>query len=197
MDRLNTLAAPTVELPVACGSPSEKVIPVLGGRFVIGRDESCQLRPHSALVSRRHAEIEVDGKSVLLRDLDSRNGTLLNGKAVTSPARLMNGDRIQVGPLAITVTIRRPAKAAPPSFDQPVSDDEISQWLGIEAKTPPPAREDSSDLSGETLVGESESAEWDELPLADPDAIPPAPDISNDTAERLWKEMQFRPPAAE
>lgn len=54
-------------------------------------------------VSRRHATIHVQGeREFWLVDLGSRNGTYLNGRRVSQPTRLRDGDRVQVGPFALT-----------------------------------------------------------------------------------------------
>jgi ABC transport system ATP-binding/permease protein len=55
--------------------------------------------PH---VSRRHAAARLDGGSVLLSDLGSPNGTFLNGSPVWEPTALAVGDRIDIGPFALT-----------------------------------------------------------------------------------------------
>jgi hypothetical protein len=47
--------------------------------------------------SRHHAEIEVKDGQWMLTDLDSANGTFLNGTAVTAPVPINHGDRITVG----------------------------------------------------------------------------------------------------
>src|ERR687889_273538 len=97
---------PTVRLTVARGKPQGKVIPVTGPSFTIGRGESCQLRPHNELVSRRHAELTITTGAVQVRDLGSRNGTFVNGRAVTAPTRLRDGDQLQIGPLTFAVSIQ-------------------------------------------------------------------------------------------
>lgn len=64
---------------------------------VLGRDTDASIQiPHDG-VSRRHAEIvrAPDG-ALMLRDLGSTNGTIVNG-APTQSHRLANGDRIQIG----------------------------------------------------------------------------------------------------
>jgi pSer/pThr/pTyr-binding forkhead associated (FHA) protein len=48
-------------------------------------------------VSRRHASILVDARGATLEDLGSRNGTLLNGRPLTAPAPLADGDEIGLG----------------------------------------------------------------------------------------------------
>lgn len=54
-------------------------------------------------VSRRHATIHAqDSAEFWLVDLGSRNGTYLNGRRVSQPTRLRNGDRVQIGPFSLT-----------------------------------------------------------------------------------------------
>jgi hypothetical protein len=63
---------------------------------VLGRANECELRLDDPGVSRRHAEIRVNGGEAEIIDLGSTNGIRVNGKAVPS-ARLLDGDRIDVG----------------------------------------------------------------------------------------------------
>ncbi len=133
-----------VQLVVVRGKPEGKVIPLVGPNFKIGRGETCHLRPNSEQVSREHAEFTIDGDAVSVRDLGSRNGTLVNGKALTAECRLKHGDLVQVGPLTFAVSIaevpvrRRPsrrsaapaaAKAKAKASPDDVSGDEIDSWL--------------------------------------------------------------------
>lgn len=63
---------------------------------VIGRtSDQIQLTDHSA--SRRHAEIRPANDSWVLADLNSSNGTYLNGQRIVAPAELKHGDQIKVG----------------------------------------------------------------------------------------------------
>src|SRR5947209_14142385 len=94
-----------VQLVVVRGKPEGKVIPLLGPVFRIGRGETCHLRPNSEQVSREHAEFTVAGDQLQVRDLGSRNGTLVNGKALTEPCTLKDRDLVQVGPLTFAVAI--------------------------------------------------------------------------------------------
>jgi serine phosphatase RsbU (regulator of sigma subunit)/pSer/pThr/pTyr-binding forkhead associated (FHA) protein len=88
--------------------------------LVVGRDGQCDLVVDDATVSRVHARIRVDGPDVLVEDLNSRNGTFLNGRRVREPARLHDGDRI--GLASGTVLVFH-APAAPPREDVPPEDD--------------------------------------------------------------------------
>ena len=55
-------------------------------------------------VSRKHARVRADGNSVLLTDLDSRNGTKLNGQAVAGDVALPVGTPFTVGRTLLRVT---------------------------------------------------------------------------------------------
>ena len=69
----------------------------LGELIVLGSSADCDVQLDEAGVSSRHAEIRlVDGKSLLLKDLDSKTGTLLNGEPVTETL-LGSGDEIRIG----------------------------------------------------------------------------------------------------
>ena len=64
--------------------------------LVIGRSHEATLRVQDRLVSRRNCEIvRIDG-SLVVRDLGSKNGTLVNGEHITE-APLTPGDRLTVG----------------------------------------------------------------------------------------------------
>ena len=94
-----------VQLIVVQGKPEGKTIPLLTPRFKIGRGETCHLRPNSEQVSREHAEFVVGAEAVTVTDLGSRNGTLVNGKAITDAHTLKDRDLVQVGPLTFAVSI--------------------------------------------------------------------------------------------
>jgi hypothetical protein len=73
------------------------------GRWVLGRGSECDLTlGDDDTVSRRHAEIAVRAGLCLVRDLDSCNGTLLNGREIRR-ARLRRGDVLLVGETEIRV----------------------------------------------------------------------------------------------
>ncbi len=62
----------------------------------LGRSRECDIRVDDANVSRRHAQVRQEGATYWLVDLDSTNGTELNGRRVTR-AKLSDGDRIGLG----------------------------------------------------------------------------------------------------
>jgi pSer/pThr/pTyr-binding forkhead associated (FHA) protein len=67
---------------------------------VIGRSSACDVPLDDASASRRHAELRRRGGKAVLVDLDSTNGTLLNGRRVRE-APLRPGDRITIGTTSI------------------------------------------------------------------------------------------------
>jgi len=73
-----------------------------GHEAVIGRSAECEVRVPSVAASRRHAAVVRRGDDVLLRDLGSTNGTLVNGVKIVSERTLEAGDRIEVGGVIVT-----------------------------------------------------------------------------------------------
>lgn len=81
----------------------------LTGEAIIGRDEGSAIVLDSPFVSRSHARVEADAKGGhVVRDLDSRNGTWLNGRRIAGPSRLAVGDEISIAEFVIYY--RHPAK---------------------------------------------------------------------------------------
>lgn len=75
------------------------------GRNVIGRAEHCDVQLPDDSVSADHLDITRNGPSLLATDLDSRNGTTLNGTKLTQPKRLRDGDVLMVGRLRLEVAL--------------------------------------------------------------------------------------------
>lgn len=94
-----------VKLRVLAGASAGREIPVKLSKFTIGRGDDCQLRPKSDLISRRHCRLTVEGGKVTICDLQSRNGTLVNGELIEAERELNAGDRIKIGPLEFEVVI--------------------------------------------------------------------------------------------
>jgi DNA-binding winged helix-turn-helix (wHTH) protein len=67
------------------------------GENLVGRGQDATIRIESSEVSRRHARFVVDGDTVTLEDLASKNGTHRNGRRVDKPVRLADGDEIWIG----------------------------------------------------------------------------------------------------
>jgi hypothetical protein len=72
-----------------------------GDRMVIGRLQECDICLADSNVSRRHAELFTIEGDWYLQDLESTNGTMLDGEPVTR-ARLRDGDVIEIGLTRLT-----------------------------------------------------------------------------------------------
>jgi len=135
-----------VKLKVVSGAHAGKEIPITVPRFLVGRGEGCQLRPQSDMVSRQHAELVIKDRKLVVSDLGSRNGTIVNGEKISGPRALAIGDLVRIGPLEFEVEIdhspggvkqpkvnsvqeavARTTQAA--SSDSAWDDDDVSSWL--------------------------------------------------------------------
>jgi pSer/pThr/pTyr-binding forkhead associated (FHA) protein len=96
------------ELRVATGKQMGSVISLPVGKFIVGREEDCHLRPNSDLVSRHHCVFTSDEYSIRLRDLGSTNGTYVNGERIRGQVILKEGDRVVIGKLEFDVVVRDP-----------------------------------------------------------------------------------------
>lgn len=85
------------------GGDAPTSAPLPEGRTVFGRAESCEVTLDNEAVSTHHLEISARGGALLATDLDSSNGTVLNGAALDRPRRLRNGDVLQVGPFRLEI----------------------------------------------------------------------------------------------
>jgi predicted component of type VI protein secretion system len=98
------------------------------GRSVAGRGDHCEIRLDDEAVSWDHLEIERRGPSLIATDLDSRNGTLLNGEPLDRPRRVRDGDVLGVGRFRLEVSlppqVRHEATAAAPGRPVELTTDE-------------------------------------------------------------------------
>ena len=62
--------------------------------FLVGRKDDCDLVIAEGHPSRNHARFSVDGEGVMLTDLESANGTFVNGSRIKGGLRLKNGDEV-------------------------------------------------------------------------------------------------------
>jgi Inner membrane component of T3SS, cytoplasmic domain len=86
----------TVTFQVLVGVDKGRVFRDLPIPVTIGREEGNVLRLNDERVSRYHAKVQVDNDDVILTDLDSTNGTRINGHTVQI-RRILPGDRVGIG----------------------------------------------------------------------------------------------------
>lgn len=129
-------------LIILSGKHQGKRLTLPEGEAVIGRDESCQIRLATNEVSRQHCRLVCEGDHVVVHDLGSRNGTLINDIAIQSQAELQAGDILRVGPASFQLAGKKSAAIAPAK--KSASDDSIMDWLADE--------EGESDSEDTTIV---------------------------------------------
>src|SRR5918998_5337278 len=102
-----------MQLTIRSGPDAGQTITVVGDQFTVGRDDSCDLTIRDHKVSRKHAYFKAlpDGRAAL-HDLNSSNGTFVNGHKVES-ALLSGGETIQFGDTQMAAVAD--AKAGGPS----------------------------------------------------------------------------------
>src|SRR5579862_1654674 len=90
---------------LSAGAAEGKALPITTAQFIIGRDPQCNLRPASAMISKRHCAVLVKSGQVFVRDFDSTNGTFVNEQPIKGEVALKDGDVLKVGPLSFKAVI--------------------------------------------------------------------------------------------
>ena len=110
-------------LTILSGPTRGQSVPIVTDPFRIGRDPSVEHPITDSRASRVHLEIVCKNNEYTLRDLKSKNGTLVNGNAVTSH-NLTEGDQIQIGETRFAFSLqeasKRPAVTGPRHSDSVV-----------------------------------------------------------------------------
>lgn len=109
--------AEVTQLPPARSLPAtlevlwmRQSLPLTDGEHIAGRDADCSLIIDGTTVSRRHARLTVASGAATIEDLDSTNGTYVNGTRISAPARLVHGDEFGLG--SEILRVRRRSSAA-------------------------------------------------------------------------------------
>ncbi len=87
-------------LIVLAGTDVGKMFKLTEGETVVGRSHRADIRLDDDSISRMHAKLTLDGQLIQIEDLNSSNGTLVNGDAV-NVNRLRDGDKIRLGETTI------------------------------------------------------------------------------------------------
>ncbi|UBF25228.1 FHA domain-containing protein [Kovacikia minuta CCNUW1] len=156
------------------------------GIWVIGRDRSVALPVQDKRLSRRHGVIQyVKDEGFYLIDLNSTNGTFVNGEPIRHAALLKDGDQIRLGSLAFTFFLchvcRKVDEVSPdlleqinatrrsslPAVDHPFSQDASFSSMAIDWDTPIPGNTEETSMflippmPGHDLPAETSSPQLD------------------------------------
>lgn len=150
-------------------------IPLTNGNVLrIGRARSNDLVVEHPAVSRFHAVFSASWSGVVLSDLSSLNGTFVNGRRISTPIDLRDGDTVRIGGVRVRVVMQRdtdgfkdettmstsPSRMAPVVITVLVAD--ISQFSHLSRDVPP---EDLTDMLSRwfTIVEEQVKAHDGEI----------------------------------
>ncbi len=92
--------APTIAI-TGGATPRTLSLVALDHPYVVGRGETCALPLDVEEVSREHAAFVRGATAVVVRDLGSKNGVLVAGARVAGARALVDGDLVEVGPVAL------------------------------------------------------------------------------------------------
>jgi predicted component of type VI protein secretion system len=89
------------------------------GPITVGRSQAAGVYLDDKTLSREHTQFYMQGGRLYVRDLESKNGTYLNGALIMRPEPLKQGDRVKVGSALFTVALD--AGDAMPAVSAPVA----------------------------------------------------------------------------
>jgi len=78
----------------------------VGDQLRLGHEADNDLPLPDQKTSRHHAMLQCQGVVYQISDLNSGNGTYVNGKRITEPTLLKNGDILQIGDTKLTISDR-------------------------------------------------------------------------------------------
>jgi pSer/pThr/pTyr-binding forkhead associated (FHA) protein len=162
------------------GTP-ERFTRTFSGAAVIGRGEDTDLQLSHPLVSRRHAEIRLrDDGRFEVRDLASRNGTMVNDEPLRDAACDVSGEaRLQIGPYLLVATLSASTISETLAFDAPRRSTRVRLDKGTHAVT----------VDGKVVIEKLGGLEYGLIEVLS-DA---APNLVTNTAlgDRLWGKGQW------
>jgi pSer/pThr/pTyr-binding forkhead associated (FHA) protein len=126
-----------------------KEFELTGQSMTMGREPDNDIIVENLLVSGYHARIDPAGREYILTDLQSKNGTFVNGERVTS-TKLKDGDQILVGKHTIVFTLSPEEIQEDQKLTEPTMFIEVAQGASeAEAEDPTPSGLDSTAISAE------------------------------------------------
>ncbi|MDX2092039.1 MAG: FHA domain-containing protein [Kofleriaceae bacterium] len=157
------------------------------GETSVGRDVSCAIRFNDPAVSRRHFRFIRREDEVFVEDLRSANGTRLNGRKLTAPLKLSDGDQIRFGSRELTIRISN-------------AEDEERSTLTLHADvlerdTPPPTfnRRFQAPTFGKARANTVEMAAVNPTPQRCPQCAAPVSELDDECPTCKFDWGSFRP----
>jgi len=96
---------PAIRISLLNGKEKSEELRFTSPEIVIGRHPSCEWVLEDHTVSSRHARMMYHHDQWWLEDLESRNGTFLNGESLSAPAVLANMDEVRCGQVSFSIAM--------------------------------------------------------------------------------------------
>jgi phosphoserine phosphatase RsbU/P len=147
------------ELQILSPDGQSRLVLLEGEGISLGRSTAADLCYSSdSALSKKHLSIERDGEGWAIRDLGSKNGTLLNGAKINDLTPLKPGDRITAGHLIIVYDGTRSRAAKPVVVFDTQEDSKVNPSSGTVIAQIESLKGDSAAASAETLAASHVSA---------------------------------------
>ena len=93
----------TLEFVGGASNGQKKIDAVINGSLIVGRSSICELSIEDAKMSRQHFALEYKDGDIFITDLNTTNGTAVNGVAVKRKTKLSPRDVITAGSLQMRI----------------------------------------------------------------------------------------------
>jgi DNA-binding winged helix-turn-helix (wHTH) protein len=116
-----TMPEPKSEKPILMvldGPQTNQYWTMTSDQMILGRDDTCDVILSERQVSRQHIRIYKEGSRYFIEDLQSKNGTWVNGQRLEGTRELGDGDEIHVA-LAVRLQFLGSGATAPLPFELP------------------------------------------------------------------------------
>jgi hypothetical protein len=130
-----TYLQPDAALVIRLGPGTGQQFAITGSAVTVGRHRSCDIQVDGPEVSRQHARITWSGTGYVIEDLDSANGTFVNGERIGGPHALKDGDLLRLGG---GVELAFQAAAPAPADEMPTMAGAVVPPAGEPAPPPEP-----------------------------------------------------------
>lgn len=166
------MANANYQLTMRAGPTPGRIIPLGTGEITIGRETTNKISISDPEVSRRHAKLTFQSNYYILEDLNSTNGTFVNGRRLVGQYVLQAGDVINLGENITLVFDSGPfdpdaTQVSTSSFPQP-------QELRVPPAAPPPQTPIAGEQAFQQPYPYPQTAETAQLPES-PDDFEPMP----------------------
>jgi pSer/pThr/pTyr-binding forkhead associated (FHA) protein len=185
--------AMNVRLVVEKGTRRKRILKLPSAESIVGRRQDCDVRIPSNEVSRRHCLLTIHDGCLIAEDLDSVNGTFVNGQRIEGRQIVLPGDHLEIGPVRFVVEYEMTQATLDRIQGKPSSDAAELDALPVAEEEEPVAFAVPEDESLDALPFEDEDTKLVNSPkpkAAEDLDVEPLP-----VAEEILDDVQWQLPA--